>query len=428
MLDINLIRKNPDLVRAGVAKKNVDPKLVDKFLRLDEAWRSRVTLLDHLKSEQNNLNKELGKTRTKDLLSRAQILKKRVSQIEKEVRAAAEKRDEVLRYLPNLPQDDVPVGKDESENRVLREVGEKLDFSAKGGSVSGWKPKDYLELGEKLDLIDVKRASKSSGSRFGYLKREAVLMEFGLVKLAFDVLVKDGFIPVIPPVMIKGKMMAAMGYIDKKSDWEETYFLDKDDLYLVGTSEQSIGPMHADEVLSEEELPKRYVSFSTCFRREAGSYGKDTRGILRVHQFDKVEMFSFCHPEKSREEHKFLLSLQEKLMKMLNLPYRVLEICTGDLGQVAASKFDIEAWFPSEGRYRETHSTSNVTDFQARRLNVKFQPKNKKEKPAYVHTLNGTAFSQRPILAILENFQTNKGTVKIPEVLQEYVGKEEIGR
>ena len=265
-----------------------------------------------------------------------------------------------------------------------------------------------------------------SGPRFGYLLREAVLLEFALVRLALDTLLPEGFIPVIPPVLVKDKMMQAMGYLDRDADREETYFLEKDKLYLVGTSEQSIGPFHAGAVISELDLPKRYVSFSTCFRREAGSYGKDTKGILRVHQFDKVELFSFCHPDRSREEHQFLLSLEERLMQALHLPYRVIEMCTGDLGNVAAAKYDIEAWFPSQGVYRETHSTSNCTDYQARRLNVKYKPKEGKAR--FVHTLNGTAFSQRPILAILENCQTKEGTVKVPKALQPYVGKAEIGK
>jgi len=419
MLDVNFIRQNPDKVKEGIVRKKVDPKLVDKFLRADENWRSKTAALDQLKAEQNFLTKDLAENQSEDLISKAQVLKKRIEEVEVEKRELEGKRENILQSLPNLPFDDVPVGKDETENKVLREVGAKPKFD--------FEPKEYLALAQKLDLIDVERAAKSSGSRFGYLKNEAVLLEFGLIKLAFDTLVKEGFVPVLPPVMIKDKMMKAMGYIDRREDKEETYFLEKDKLYLVGTAEQSIGPMHADEVFEENELPKRYVAFSTCFRREAGSYGKDTKGIFRVHQFDKVEMFSFCHPDKSREEHELLLGLEEKLMQMLKIPYRVVQMCTGDLGNVAAAKFDVEAWFPIQNQYRETHSTSNVTDFQARRLNIKYKPKDKTLKPAFIHTLNGSAFSQRPILAIIENFQTKSGTIKVPEVLREYVGKAEIG-
>ncbi len=418
MLDVQFIRDNADLVKTGVQKKGVDPKLVDKFLRLDDDWRVKTKTLVELNADQNTLSKELARGQSEDLMSKAQLLKKRVADMSHERDEASARRDEVLRKLPNLPLEEVPVGPDESGNRVLREVNEQPTFV--------FEPKDYLSLGESLGLVDVKQAGDVSGPRFGYLLREAVLLEFALVRLALDTLLPEGFIPVIPPVLVKDKMMQAMGYLDRDADREETYFLEKDKLYLVGTSEQSIGPFHAGAVISELDLPKRYVSFSTCFRREAGSYGKDTKGILRVHQFDKVELFSFCHPDRSREEHQFLLSLEERLMQALHLPYRVIEMCTGDLGNVAAAKYDIEAWFPSQGVYRETHSTSNCTDYQARRLNVKYKPKEGKAR--FVHTLNGTAFSQRPILAILENCQTKEGTVKVPKALQPYVGKAEIGK
>ncbi len=420
MLDINYIREHPDEVKEGIAKKNADPKLVDKFLRLDEEWRTKTSALDQLKAEQNTLSKELGKGKSEDLLSKAQILKKRIAEVSMEREETEKKRDEIFRKFPNPPLKWVPVCQDESGNEIIREVGKLPEFD--------FTPKDYLELGESLGMINVKKAGEVSGSRFGYLMGDAALIEFALVKLAMDTLVPHGFIPVIPPVFVKEKTMQAMGYVDRREDMEETYFFEKDGLYLVGTSEQSVGPFHMGDVLKEDELPKRYVSFSTCFRREAGSYGKDTRGILRVHQFDKIEMFSFCKPEDSEKEHEFLLSLEEKLMQALKLPYRVVRMCTGDLGNVAAAKYDIEAWFPSENAYRETHSTSNCTEFQSRRLNIKYRPKEKGEKPRFLHTLNGTAFSQRPILAIMENYQTKDGTIKIPDVLQDYIGKKEIGK
>ncbi len=237
----------------------------------------------------------------------------------------------------------------------------------------------------------------------------------------------------VPPVMIKEEMMRAMGYIDRHEEQEETYYLEKDKLYLVATSEQSIGPMHADEIFNEEDLPKRYIGFSTCFRREAGSYGKDTKGILRVHQFDKVEMFSFCHPEKSKEEHELLLSIEEELMKLLKIPYRVLNICTGDLGGPAAKKYDIEAWLPGQnsgkGQYRETHSTSNCTDFQARRLNIRYRSSliSNLSSLKFVHTLNGTAFAiGRMLIAIIENYQQKDGTIKIPDILQKYLNSKSL--
>jgi len=249
--------------------------------------------------------------------------------------------------------------------------------------------------------------------------------------IAFDVLTKEGFIPVVPPVMIKAEMVRGMGYVkskvksQKSKIEEEMYFLRDDDLVLVGTSEQSIGPMHADEILQEKDLPRRYVGFSTCFRREAGSYGKDTKGILRVHQFDKVEMFSFCKPEDSIKEHKFFLSLEEKLMKLLKIPYRIVQVCTGDLSFPSASTYDLESWMPGQKEYRETHSTSNCTDFQARRLNIRYRAK--AGKLNFVHTVNGTAFAiGRTIIAIIENYQQKDGSVKIPEILQKYIKIKEI--
>lgn len=420
MLDVDLIRQNPDLAKEGIAKKNGDPKLIDKFLRLDERWRKKTTALDQLKAEQNSLNKELARNKSEVNLARAQVLKKRIGELTAEWEELERRRQEVILLLPNLPLADVPVGKNEAGNKVLKEVGQKpvLDFP----------PKDYLALAENLDLIDVKRAAKVSGTRFGYLKNEAVLLEFGLVKFALDILSKEGFAPIVPPVMLKEEIMEGMGYISQNEDRAETYFFEKDRMYLAGTAEQSVGPMHAGETLDEGELPKRYVAFSTCFRREAGSYGKDTKGIFRVHQFDKVEMFSFCHPAKSREEHLFLVALQEKLMAGLGLPYRVVQMCTGDLGNVAAAKYDIEVWLPGQNQYRETHSASNVTDFQARRLNIKLKAKSSKLKTNYVHTLNGTAFAiGRTIIAIIENYQTKSGKIIVPKVLQPFVGKKEIG-
>lgn len=420
MLDINLIRENPEKVKDGVSKKNTDPKLVDKFLRLDDDWRQKTAAIDQLKTEQNALSKEMAGKKTDHLLSRAQILKKRITEVSKEKEVLEIKRDEILNCLPNLPQEDVPVGKDVSANQILRKVGKKPKFSAEGG----FTPKDYLALAESANLINIKKASEVSGSRFGYLLGDAALLEFALVKLAFDVLLKERFIPVVPPVMIRPQVFTDMGRLaaDQK---EERYYLQKDELYLVGSAEHTIGPIHMNDVLEESELPRRYVAFSTCFRREAGSYGKDTRGILRVHQFDKVEMFSFSHPEDSVKECDFLLSMQEKLMQSLKLPYRVVAISTGDMGFTDAKQYDVETWLPGTGEYRETHSCSNTTDFQARGINVKYKTKNGKKE--FIHMLNATGFAMgRTIIAIIENYQTKEGAVKIPDILRDYVGKDEI--
>ena len=410
MLDVNLIRKNPNEVKEGLKAKNADPELVGKFLELDEKWRNLNKKFDDWRTEQKKLGKESRE--------KAGEIKTELKKIEADLGDLDKMRQELLRQMPNLPLPSVPTGKDETENKVLREVGEKPKLK---------KFKDYLTLAVKLDLIDVERASKISGSRFGYLKGPAALLEFALVRLAMNTAMKNSFIPVVPPVLINEKAMRGMGYLERGRD--EIYYLPADNFYLVGTSEQAIGPMHMDEVFQPAELPKRYIAFSSCFRREAGSYGKDTKGILRVHQFDKVEMFSIVKPEDSEKEHWFLLSLQEKLMQALELPYRVVNICSGDLGDPAAAKYDIEVWLPGQnsgkGEYRETHSTSNTTDFQSRRLNIKY--KNSNGKLEFVHMLNGTAFAiGRMIIAILENYQTEEGTIKIPKALQEYLNCKEI--
>lgn len=406
MLDINYIKNNFEKVKKGVGDKGYDPTLIDRVLEINEKRIKIINQVDLLRQERNNLKK--------DDIEQGRKIKEQLKNLEPELTDIENKLNDLLAQIPNIPSADVPTGKNESENVVIKKWGEPTNFN--------FKPKDHATLGEILDIVDTGRAGKVSGSRFGYLKNEGVILEFALVKLAFDKLSQAGFVPVIPPVLINKDVMVKMGYMERKNK-EEMYELEKDNLVLVGTSEQSIGPIHMDEVLNINQLPTRYIGFSTCFRREAGSYGKDTRGILRAHQFNKTEMFVFTKPEDSEKEHEFLLAKEEELMQLLGLPYQIVKMCTGDLGFTAAKKFDIEAWFPSEGRFRETHSTSNVTDFQARSLNIKYQTK---EGLAYVHTLNGTAFSERPILAILENYQLEDGTVKIPEVLIPYTNFSEI--
>lgn len=423
MLDIKKIRENSNLVKKALKNRGVKFDL-DRLLLLDEERRAKMKEVDDLRARQNRLSKEiatLGGEMREEKLQESKEVKKTLADAEAELRASEEEFHALMRQLPNIPEEDVPVGRDASENKVIREAGEKPKF--------GFLPRDYLEIARALGLIDTERAAKVSGSRFGYLMGVAARLEMTLVQCAFDHLLPHGFIPVIPPVLITEKMMKGMGYIDSEKDKDERYFLEKDSFYLVGTAEQSIGPMHADEIFQESDLPKRYVAFSTCFRREAGSYGKDTKGILRVHQFDKVEMFSFAHPEKSKDEHQFLLRLEEELMQKLGLSYRVVQLCTGDLSHPSASTYDIEAWLPGQnggkGEYRETHSTSNTTDFQSRRLNVKYrmQPTTYNLQPRYVHMLNGTAFAMgRTIIAILENYQQEDGSVCIPAALQKYMG------
>jgi len=418
MLDIKFIRENPDKVKQACKNKQVKVD-IDKLLKIDKKKRGIQTEIEKIFAQKNKASKEISKAKDKKekqkIISEMQKIDKKGDKLKKNLRKI-DKEFEILMYqVPNIPLDDVPVGKDETENVVIRKVGKIPKFN--------FKPKDYMKIAEKLDLIDVKRAAKISGTRFSYIKKELVLVHFALVNFGFDVLIKEGFIPILPPKMITAKMAWGMGYLEQSGD-REAYFLPKDNLYLIGTSEQSMGTMHSEEVLQEKDLPKRYVAFTTCFRREAGSYGKDTGGIFRAHEFDKLEMFSLSKPENSRKEHEYFLSLEEKLMKSLKLPYRVVNICTGDLGGPAAKKYDIEAWFSGEGKYRETHSTSNCTDFQTRRLNVRYRDKSGKIN--FIHFINGTALSMRPMIAIIENYQQKDGSIKVPEILQKYTGFKEI--
>jgi len=414
MIDLKFIRENPEAVRQGVASKNVDVS-IDLILKLDAERRSLISESEKLRAEQNRESEAVAVE--KDQLTRQKKIealkksKEAIKEMQERLEAANNALDKQLRLVPNLPLPDVKVGKDDSENYTLRTFGQPTSFS--------FKPKDYITLGDELDLIDTERAAKVAGARFGYLKNEAALLEFALVQYAFSVLTEQKFVPVVPPVMINEKSLGSMGYLERGRD--EIYHLEGDDLYLIGTSEHVLGPMHADEVFMETELPRRYAGFSTCFRREAGSYGKDVRGILRVHQFDKIEMFSFTLPEHSAAEHELLLSIEERLMQGLGLPYRVVGIVSGDLGDPAAKKYDIEAWLPSQNTYRETHSTSNCTDWQARRLNVRVKRKNGAME--FAHTLNGTAFAVgRTIIAIMENYQREDGTIQVPPVLVPYMG------
>lgn len=417
MINVQWLREHTDEAKKVLARKRIDPKAVDKFLRVDQNWRSKRAALDALQTEQKAVSKEIAGTKSEEMLSKAHILKNRIAEVAESLADVEKKRTVLLEQFPNPPFSDVPDGPDASGNRVLREVGEKPKFD--------FAPKDYLTLAEAANLIDIKRAAKVAGSRFGYLMGDAALLEFSLVRLAFDTLSEHGFTPVVPPVMIRPEVFTGMGRLaaDQK---EERYYFPKDDLYLVGSAEHTLGPLHMDETLDEQSLPRRYAGFSTCFRREAGSYGKDTKGILRVHQFDKVEMFSFADPESSEKEHRFLVDRQEELMQKLELPYRVVEVCTGDMGWTDARQFDIETWFPSEQAYRETQSASNTTDFQARGINAKTKKKNGDK--VLLHMLNATGFAiGRTLIALIENHQTKKGTIKVPKALQPYLGKKEIG-
>ena len=409
MLDLNFIRENSEVVKKACKDKNVQIS-IDLILDLDKEKRVIQTTIEGLKAEQNRISR--GGAENKEIFVQAKEIKEKIKSYEPKLEKIEKELKALLLELPNIPFDDVPVGKDDSENIVARKVGEptKFDFEAK----------NYMDLGEELDLIDTERAAKVAGSRFGYIKGDLALLEFALINLVTETVKEEGFIPVIPPVMLKNQMARGTGYFEA-GDETEAYYLPADDMYLTGTSEQSLISMHADETLNEKDLPIRYVGFSTCFRREAGSYGKDTRGILRVHQFDKLEMVIYSTQEQSKQEHELILSIEEKLMKALDLPYQVINICTGDLGRPAAKKYDIETWLPSEGKYRETHSSSNCTDFQARRLNIRY--KDKSNKMQFAHTLNGTAFAiGRILIMIMENYQKEDGSIEVPKALQKYTG------
>jgi seryl-tRNA synthetase len=417
MLDIKNIRNNVEIIKQKLADKGSDPSLIDQVLEADDNRKKLVTEIDNLRHSKSILEDKVaqGQKEPADLefLKNAKVTLK---ELEDKASLADAEFTKIMRLIPNPPLDTVPVDPTGKEIFVLREAGEKQKFN--------FKPRDYVDLSEKLDLIDTERAAKTSGSRFGFIKNELALMEFAILQFVFQKLFKEGFIPLVTPVMLKPKLMEGMGYVERGG--EEIYYLPKDDMYLVGTAEQMVGAMHSDEILDFNKLPLRYVAFSSCFRREAGSYGKDTKGILRVHQFDKIEMFVFCKPEEAVKEHEFLLKMEEELMQALKIPYRVLNICSGDLGDPAAAKFDIEAWLPGqnsgEGEYRETHSTSNCTDFQARRLNIRYRNPQTQEL-SFPYTLNGTAFAiGRALIAIIENYQTADGTIIIPEALQPFMG------
>ena len=414
MIDINRIREQPQEIQKAAAAKGVTLDIV-AFLKLDEQFQHLQKEVQVIREERNAIVKGIHGKPTPEQVSQGKKVKETLDEKEKELQEIEVKRNTILQSIPNPAKSDVKVGKDDSENEVLRTVGKPKEFN--------FTPKDHLELGEALDILDVKKAAVISGARFNYLKRDGALLESALRQFAFDILIKEGFIPVSPPVLIKKEIMEGLGYT-AMGEAEDIFSLDKDGLYLVGTSEQSVVPLHMNDVLKKEDLPRRYVSYSSSFRREAGSYGKDTRGIWRVHQFNKVEMVSFVAEGDDDREHEYLLSLEEKFFQLLDLPYQVVGICTGDLGFNAAKKYDLEVWIPSQKKYGEVTSTSTVTDFQSRRLNMKYQDEKEKK---YLQVLNGTAFSMnRPIIAILENYQNEDGSVTVPEVLRKYIGKDRI--
>jgi seryl-tRNA synthetase len=407
MIDVKDLLKEPEKYKKNMRERNFDPSLIDEIINLKKRLNSLIKEKDEIRAFINKSSKAKPEGK---IIQQIKVRKEKLKKIEDEINELEKNLEEKLSLVPNLKSPDVPLGKDENDNVILRTWGAvpKFDFPHK----------DHIKLGEIYDLIDTQRAGKVVGSRFYYLKNSAVLLEFALINFAYDLLLKEGFTPIIPPVFIKEEYYRGMGRLNA-IEREEKYYLSHDDLYLVGSAEHTIGPYFANEILEEKNLPKRFVGFSTCFRREAGSYGKDVHGILRTHQFDKVEMFSFTLPEESEKEHQFLLFLQEKIMQELKLPYRVVLLCSGDIGFTDYKQYDIETWLPGQNKYRETHSCSNTTDFQARGINARFRRKDGKIE--YLHTLNATAIAiGRIIIAILENYQ-RKDNIEVPEVLRKYL-------
>lgn len=414
MIDIKLIRSNPHLIKNKISLKGCDPEIVDKFIASDKEYKKLLSEVEELRSKRNKFPKNNANINIKD----AKKLKLTLQKLVIELNSQEEKTIQIINSIPNLPLDNVPAGKTENDNKVLKVWGDKPNFS--------FKPKTHFELGKTLGLLDFESGSKVAGSQFYFLFGDAVLLEFALIEYVLKLLVKEGFIPVITPDLAKSKYYLGTGYIPK-GDEAQIYTIEGQDLGLIATAEITIAGLHADTVLPENKLPLKYIGYSHAFRQEAGSYGKYSHGLYRVHQFTKTEMFVFCTPEQSETMHEYLLSIEEQIYKDLGLPYRVLEMCTADLGAIAAKKYDIEAWMPGREDYGEVTSASNCTDYQARNLNIKVQRKGGKKD--YAHTLNGTAIAlSRTVIAILENYQQNDGTIRVPQILKSYMGKEFIGR
>ena len=411
MIDVKLLRENPDLVRASQKVRGESTSLVDEVLAADEVRRTAIVEFEALRAEQNTLSKSVGAAKGDEksaLLERAKTLSAQVKEAESKKSATEDAFKKLALGISNLVDERAPIG-GEADFKVIEEIGKPRNFD--------FEAKDHVELGKILGAIDVERGAKVSGARFYYLTGVGALLELALVNYAIQMATKAGFIPVIPPVLVKPEAMEGTGFLGQAA--ENVFHLQADDFYLVGTSEVPLAAYHMDEILDASKLPLRYSGYSPCFRREAGSYGKDTRGIIRVHQFEKVEMFSFCKPEDAAAEHLRLLNWEKDFLNAMEIPYRVIDVATGDLGSSANRKFDCEAWIPTQGAYREVTSTSNCSDFQARRLNIRIKGES---GTSPVATLNGTLVAvPRMIVAILENHQQSDGSVLVPKALQPYL-------
>ena len=412
MIDLRLLRENPDAVKAAYARRGGVEGL-DQVVELDRRHRELLSQVEQLRAEHNKASKAIGMAAPEDrpaAIAGAKELADRIKSYEPELEAAVAELAKAASYLPNLPHESVPDGRSEDENVVEREHGERPVFD--------FEPLDHVALGERLGIFDAERGAKTSGSRFVYLTGHGVLLELALVRFVVDFLLGRGFQPVVTPVLVREHAMYGTGFLPAEE--HEFYKVERDDLFLIGTSEVALAAMHSDEILAEPALPVRYAGLSSCFRREAGTYGKETKGLIRVHQFDKVEQFSFTHPDDSWDELATIRTNQEKILQALEIPYRVLVMCAGDLGSSAAKKVDNEAWLPGAGRYLELTSATNATDYQSRRLGIRFRTGGGAQ---LVHTLNGTACAVgRTIVALLENHQRGDGSVAIPEALRPYTG------
>jgi seryl-tRNA synthetase len=418
VLDLKLIREDPDAVRKGLARRGGSYP-IEEVVEVDARRRAAQAKLDTLRAERKKGDKLVAKMKGKereDLLARLKAMSDEIAVVEQTQATGASDLNRLLLEIPNIPHESVPEGASEEENVELYTVGEPR--------VLGFEAKDHLEVGEGLGIIDVERAARTSGSRFGYLKGAGAMLWLAMSRYVLDLLADEGFTVVVPPVLVRREAMEGTGFLP--TDEQQLYKTADDDLYLVGTSEVPLAALHMGEVLDPDAMPLRYVGVSTCFRREAGAHGRDTRGIFRVHQFEKVEMFTFTRAGESWVEHDRLVSIEESILRAFELPYRAVNVCAGDLGVPAAKKIDLEAWFPGQQRYREVTSCSNTTDYQARRLNCRIKTD---RGPEFVHTLNGTAVtSSRHLAAILENHQQQDGSVVVPEVLRPFTGFDVIAR
>jgi seryl-tRNA synthetase len=421
MLDLKLIRSDPERVKAALARRGAAAG-VDQLLALDARRRQLLPEVESAQAERKALSKRIGEAKQRgedaaEPMAAVQGLKERIESGKQELEQIDAELAKLALSLPNLPDPEAPDGTAEEDAVVLREVGARPEFD--------FEPRDHLDIGVELGLIDVEAAARLSGSRFAYLKGDLVLLELALVRFALDLARGEGHEPVVPPVLVREEALEGTGFLP--GDRDQIYEAPRDGLFLTGTSEVALAGLHAGEILDAEALPLRYAGFSTCFRREAGAAGRDTRGIFRVHQFDKVEMFSFVEPSESAAEHERLLSIEERILGELEIPYRVVNVAVGDLGAPAAKKYDCEAWIPSQGRYRELTSCSNTTDYQARRLGCRYRPAGG-ESPQAVHTLNGTAVAVgRTMIALIENRQERDGSFSLPKTLHRYGSPERIG-